>query len=66
MNRLRSRHSWQLRDEMRGAHDLHVELQLLLESGQGPVERVLLGNEQDVGVDRALAPAEQDGGRPRR
>jgi hypothetical protein len=49
---------------MRGAHDLHIELELLLESRQGPVERVLLGNEQEFRVDRALAPAEQDGGRP--
>ncbi len=36
MNRLRSRHPGSSRDGVEGARDLHVELQLLLESRQGP------------------------------
>ena len=63
MSSPRSRPPRQLRDEVSGTCDLHVQLQLLLEAWQRPEEGVPLGNDQDVDVDRALAPAEQDGGR---
>jgi hypothetical protein len=53
-----------LGDEVGGAHELDVDLQLLLEPREGPEERVLLGNHEDVGVDRRVAPPEQDGGGP--
>jgi hypothetical protein len=47
---------------MRGAYDFDVELQLVLESREGSIERILLGDEQDIGIDCAFSPAKQDRG----
>jgi hypothetical protein len=56
----------QLGNEVCRARDLDVDLKLFFQARQGPEERVPLGHDQDVGIDRRVSPTDQHGGGPSR
>jgi hypothetical protein len=52
------------RDEVARERELDVDLQLVLEPRDRSQDRVLIGYELEVDVDRRCAPAGEDSGRP--
>src|SRR5437899_12887343 len=52
------------RNEVLGRGQLDVDSELFLQPRDRPKQAIVLWNNENVDVNRALAPAEQDGGRP--